>query len=109
MACPEAGEHVHASSSTNASARQLAGERATRLKAESLARVRSGKATVTLDNIFGSDLQELNLLVKADVAGSLEAIEDEDRQAAAGRGVGQRHPPGGGRGDRVRRDAGRCL
>jgi translation initiation factor IF-2 len=55
----------------------LAGERATRLKAESLARVRSGKATVTLDNIFGSDLQELNLLVKADVAGSLEAIEDE--------------------------------
>ena len=73
---PEAGEHVHAVEHER-QARQLAGERATRLKAESLARVRSGKATVTLDNIFGSDLQELNLLVKADVAGSLEAIEDE--------------------------------
>jgi translation initiation factor IF-2 len=73
---PEAGEHVHAVEHER-KARQLAGERATRLKAESLARVRSGKATVTLDNIFGSDLQELNLLVKADVAGSLEAIEDE--------------------------------
>jgi translation initiation factor IF-2 len=73
---PEAGEHVHAVEHERR-ARQLAGERATRLKAESLARVRSGKATVTLDNIFGSDLQELNLLVKADVAGSLEAIEDE--------------------------------
>jgi translation initiation factor IF-2 len=73
---PEAGEHVHAVEHERR-ARQLAAERATRLKAESLARVRSGKATVTLDNIFGSDLQELNLLVKADVAGSLEAIEDE--------------------------------
>ena len=73
---PEAGEHVRAVEHERR-ARQLAAERATRLKAESLARVRSGKATVTLDNIFGSDLQELNLLVKADVAGSLEAIEDE--------------------------------
>jgi len=73
---PEAGEHVRAVEHERR-ARQLAAERSTRLKAESLARVRSGKATVTLDNIFGSDLQELNLLVKADVAGSLEAIEDE--------------------------------
>ena len=73
---PEAGEHVRAVEHERR-ARQLAAERATRLKAESLARVRSGKATVTLDNIFGSDLQELNLVVKADVAGSLEAIEDE--------------------------------
>src|SRR5262249_56141990 len=45
------------------------------LKAESLAR-QSGKR-VSLENIFGSDLKELNLLLKADVAGSLEAIEDE--------------------------------
>ena len=56
-------------------ARQLAGERATRLKTESLAR-RSGKR-VSLEDIFGSGLQELNLVLKADVAGSLEAIEDE--------------------------------
>ncbi len=72
---PEAGEHVRVVEHERR-ARQLAGERATRLKAESLARVSSGKR-VSLENIFGSDLQELNLLLKADVAGSLEAIEDE--------------------------------
>jgi translation initiation factor IF-2 len=72
---PEAGEHVRAVEHERR-ARQLAMERATRLKAESLARVGSGKR-VSLENIFGSDLQELNLVLKADVAGSLEAIEDE--------------------------------
>jgi translation initiation factor IF-2 len=72
---PEAGEHVRAVEHERR-ARQLAGERATRLKAESLARVSSGKR-VSLENIFGSELQELNLVLKADVAGSLEAIEDE--------------------------------
>jgi translation initiation factor IF-2 len=71
---PEAGEHVRAVEHERR-ARQLAGERATRLKAESLAR-QSGKR-VSLENIFGSDLAELNLVLKADVAGSLEAIEDE--------------------------------
>ena len=71
---PEAGEHVRVVEHERR-ARQLAGERATRLKAESLAR-QSGKR-VSLENIFGSGLQELNLLLKADVAGSLEAIEDE--------------------------------
>ena len=72
---PEAGEHVHAVEHERR-ARQLAGERATRLKAESLARLSSGKR-VSLENIFGSELAELNLVIKADVAGSLEAIEDE--------------------------------
>jgi translation initiation factor IF-2 len=71
---PEAGEHVRVVEHDRR-ARQLAMERATRLKAESLAR-QSGKR-VSLENIFGSDLQELNLVLKADVAGSLEAIEDE--------------------------------
>jgi translation initiation factor IF-2 len=71
---PEAGEHVRVVEHERR-ARQLAGERATRLKAESLAR-RSGKR-VSLEDIFGSGLQELNLVLKADVAGSLEAIEDE--------------------------------
>ncbi|MEO9120062.1 MAG: translation initiation factor IF-2 [Solirubrobacteraceae bacterium] len=71
---PEAGEHVRVVEHERR-ARQLAGERATRLKAESLAR-RSSKR-VSLEDIFGSGLQELNLVVKADVAGSLEAIEDE--------------------------------
>jgi translation initiation factor IF-2 len=71
---PEAGERVRVVEHDRR-ARQLAGERATRLKTESLAR-RSGKR-VSLENIFGSDLQELNLVLKSDVAGSLEAIEDE--------------------------------
>ena len=71
---PEAGEHVRVVDHERR-ARQLAGERLTRLKAESIAR-RSGKR-VSLEDIFGSGLQELNLVLKADVAGSLEAIEDE--------------------------------
>jgi translation initiation factor IF-2 len=71
---PEAGEHVRAVEHERR-ARQLAGERASRLKAESLAR-RSGKK-VSLEDIFKSGIQDLNLVLKADVAGSLEAIEDE--------------------------------
>src|SRR5437764_7165065 len=71
---PEAGERVRVVEHERR-ARQLAGERATRLKTESLAR-RSGKR-ISLEDIFKSGLQELNLVLKADVAGSLEAIEDE--------------------------------
>ena len=71
---PEAGEHVRVVENERR-ARQLAGERATRLKAEALAR-RSGKK-VSLEDIFKSGVQELNLVLKSDVAGSLEAIEDE--------------------------------
>jgi translation initiation factor IF-2 len=71
---PEAGERVRAVENERR-ARQLAGERATRLKTESLAR-RAGKK-ISLESIFEAGLQELNLVIKADVAGSLEAIEDE--------------------------------
>ncbi len=56
-------------------ARQLAGERANRLKTESLARQRSKR--ISLEDIFGSGLQELNLVIKSDVAGTLEAMQDE--------------------------------
>jgi translation initiation factor IF-2 len=56
-------------------ARHLAGERATRLKTESLAR--QSNKRVSLEDIFKSGLQALNLVLKSDVAGSLEAIEDE--------------------------------
>ncbi len=60
-------------------ARQLAGERANRLKTEALAR-RSGRK-VSLEDVFKlaqeGAVKELNLVIKADVAGSLEAIEDE--------------------------------
>ncbi len=71
---PEAGERVRVVEHERR-ARQLAGERAVRLKTESLAR-RSGKR-ISLEDIFGSGVQELNLVLKSDVAGSLEAIEDE--------------------------------
>jgi translation initiation factor IF-2 len=71
---PEAGERVRVVDHERR-ARQLAGERETRLKTESLAR-RSGKK-ISLEDIFKSGLQELNLVLKSDVAGSLEAIEDE--------------------------------
>jgi len=71
---PEAGEYVHVVEHERR-AKQLASERANRLKTESLAR-RSGKR-ISLENIFGSDLKELGLVLKSDVAGSLEAIEDE--------------------------------
>jgi translation initiation factor IF-2 len=71
---PEAGEYVYAVDHERR-ARQLANERANRLKTESLAR-RSGKR-ISLEDIFKSGVQELNLVLKSDVAGSLEAIEDE--------------------------------
>ena len=71
---PEAGERVRVVEHERR-ARHLAGERETRLKTESLAR-RSGKK-ISLEDIFKSGIQELNLVLKSDVAGSLEAIEDE--------------------------------
>ncbi len=71
---PEAGERVRAVENERR-ARQLATERATRLKTESLAR-RAGKR-ISLEDIFKEGLQELNLVLKADVAGSLEALQDE--------------------------------
>jgi len=75
---PEAGEHVRVVENERR-ARQLAADRANRLKTEALAR-RAG-VKVSLEDVFAraqeGDLQELNLIVKADVAGSLEALADE--------------------------------
>jgi translation initiation factor IF-2 len=75
---PEAGELVRVVENERR-ARQLAGERANRLKTEMLAR-RSGRK-VSLEDVFKlaqeGTVKELSLVVKADVAGSLEAIEDE--------------------------------
>ena len=75
---PEAGEHVRMVENERR-ARQLAGERANRLKTEALAR-RSGRK-VSLEDVFKlaqeGSVKQLSLVVKADVAGSLEAIEDE--------------------------------
>jgi translation initiation factor IF-2 len=71
---PEAGEHVRAVENDRR-ARALATERSSRLQREALARQAGRK--VSLEDIFKSGAQELNLLLKADVAGSLEAIQDE--------------------------------
>jgi translation initiation factor IF-2 len=75
---PQAGEIVRVVENERR-ARQLAGERANRLKTEALAR-RSGRK-VSLEDVFKlaqeGTVKELSLVVKADVAGSLEAIEDE--------------------------------
>jgi translation initiation factor IF-2 len=60
-------------------ARQQAQERANRLKTEALARRQARK--VSLDEVFArvqeGDIKELNIVLKADVAGSLEALQDE--------------------------------
>jgi len=75
---PEAGEYVRVVENDRR-ARQLANERGIRLKSEAQAR-RSGKK-VSLETIFdqarGGVIQDLNLVLKADVSGSLEAFEDE--------------------------------
>jgi len=71
---PEAGENVRVVENERR-ARQLATELSIRLKSESMAR-RSAKR-ISLEDIFSSGTKELNLVLKADVAGSLEAIEDE--------------------------------
>jgi len=75
---PEAGETVRVVENERR-ARQLAGERATRLKTEAIAR-RQG-VRVSLEDVFAraqrGEMRDLNLVVKADVAGSLEALLDE--------------------------------
>ena len=75
---PEAGDTVRVVENER-KARQLAGERANRLKTEAIAR-RAG-VKVSLEDVFAraqeGDLAELNLVLKADVAGSLEALADE--------------------------------
>ncbi|MBA3301864.1 MAG: translation initiation factor IF-2 [Thermoleophilaceae bacterium] len=75
---PEAGEQVRVVDHERV-ARQQAGERATRLKTEQLARRQGVK--ISLEDVFAKaqmgEVTALNLIVKADVAGSLEALEDE--------------------------------
>ena len=74
----DAGELVQAVENDRR-ARQLAQERANRLKTEALARRQARK--VTLEEVFSraqeGDIKELNIVLKADVAGSLEALQDE--------------------------------
>ena len=74
----DAGEFVRAVENDRR-ARQDAQERANRLKTEALARRQARK--VSLEEVFSrvqeGDIKELNIVLKADVAGSLEALQDE--------------------------------
>jgi translation initiation factor IF-2 len=74
----EAGEQVEAAENERR-ARQLAQQRGQRLKAESLARQQARK--ISLDEVFTKategEVKELNIVLKADVSGSLEALQDE--------------------------------
>jgi translation initiation factor IF-2 len=74
----EAGEHVEVVENDRR-ARQLAQERAQRLKSEQLARRQARK--VSLDEVFAKakegEINELDIVLKADVSGSLEALQDE--------------------------------
>jgi translation initiation factor IF-2 len=74
----EAGEHVEVVENDRR-ARQLAQERAQRLKSEQLARRQARR--MSLDEVFAKaregEINELNIVLKADVSGSLEALQDE--------------------------------
>jgi len=75
---PEAGDHFRVVANER-EARRIAGERGNRLKTEALAR-RAG-VRVSFEDVMArareGERAELNLVVKADVAGSLEALADE--------------------------------
>ena len=75
---PEAGDFARVVENDR-SARTIAEERALRLRQEQQAR-RSGRKR-SLEDVFkeirAGELKELDLLIKGDVAGSVEALEDE--------------------------------
>ncbi|HEY6775761.1 MAG TPA: translation initiation factor IF-2, partial [Thermoleophilaceae bacterium] len=74
---PDAGEHFHVVENER-EARRVANERAVRMKQEALAR-QAGRR-VSLEDVLARaerGEKELNLVVKADVAGSLEALADQ--------------------------------
>ena len=74
---PDAGEYFHVVENER-EARRLAQERSIRVKQEALAR-QAGRR-VSLEDVLARaerGEKELNLVVKADVAGSLEALADE--------------------------------
>ncbi len=75
---PNAGETFRVVASDR-EARQIAGDRANRLKTEAIARRQRRK--VSLEDVFAQvgegGVKTLNLIIKGDVAGSVGALEDE--------------------------------
>ena len=76
---PNAGEFCRVVKNEK-TARTLANKRSNRVRAEELAKQRA----LTLDDLFAriaeGEVQSLNLIIKADVQGSLEALEDALQQ-----------------------------
>ncbi|MET0207102.1 MAG: EF-Tu/IF-2/RF-3 family GTPase, partial [Thermoleophilaceae bacterium] len=73
----DAGEHFHVVENDR-EAKRVANERAIRMKQEALAR--QARRRVSLEDVLARaerGEKELNLVLKADVAGSLEALADE--------------------------------
>lgn len=70
---PQAGDVIHVASEDKL-AKQLAARRSDRKRAEEI----QGARTMSLDALFGKiqegDVKELNLIIKADVQGSVEAL-----------------------------------
>ena len=92
-------------------ARQLAGERAIRLKTE--AQARRNARRITLEDVFAKakqgEIKQINLLAQGRRLRLARGAPGRDREAAAGRGRRRRRPRRRGRDQRVRRDAGRRL
>ena len=91
--------------------RQIAEQRQARRRAAELANSR-GRATLEtlLEQIKEGEKTSLNLILKGDVSGSVEALEDAlVKLDDPGRGPAQDHPPGRRRDHRERRQPGERL
>ena len=103
---PQAGDTFNAVADERM-ARQLAEERK---QAEKDSKVKSLTGSVTLENLFAQmqegSMKELNIIVKADVQGSAEAVKASPAEAVQRRGPGEGHPLRRGCGERIRRAAG---
>jgi translation initiation factor IF-2 len=76
---PQAGEHCHVVEDERR-ARTQATRRADRVKAEAMAKRRAFTLDDVFDRIKEGEVKDLNLIIKADVAGSVEALEEALRQ-----------------------------
>jgi translation initiation factor IF-2 len=76
---PQAGEYCQVVDDERR-ARTLATGRTDRIKAEALARRRSFTLDDVFDRIKEGEVKDLNLIIKADVAGSVEALEEALKQ-----------------------------
>ena len=105
---PDAGDLFYAVEDERM-ARTLAEQRKTAEKDERAKQ----QEKITLENLFShikeGEMKDFNIIVKADVQGSAEAVSSFAAKAVQRRGPRPRDPLGRGRHQRIRRDAGRRL